>query len=642
MVVFKTINPKDKLLIYLKSVAIGLLLIMPFAYIQFSQVQADMKLSYFVMPALAALLVAFLLTKLNLLKAKAARDSSLFKAAVDFALEFTYIRTISGQYEYVSPAVLEMTGYEPEVFYKQPNFMDRIIHPDDRELWNGHLHHVNGNGHPEHIEFRIVTKSGSVRWLQHLCGPIHDEKGLIIGVRSTNIDVTERHLTEDKLKKMGFYDPLTELPNRRYIADYMNELIERDRGGEGVQEFAVMFLDLNRFKYVNDAYGHTMGDELLRQVALRFQHSCLDSTKGVISRFGGDEFVIVKKGEVSVAAIQGCVSQFNRLLEEPFVVNGHRLSVGVSAGIAIYPHDGLEPETLIKNADAAMFQAKNQGLSFKFFSQEMADHASQMIGLQTRLKHALHDGLIQPHYQPLVDLKTGQTIGLEVLARWISPDGELAPSPAVFIPVSEETGLIWMLSESMISQAGRQIAKWQHQGIELKYSINVSARQFADDNFCDQAINQFKRLGVNPASVQIELTETVLLNNIERSIEKIHLLKAKGFSIALDDFGTGFASLHYLTMFPLDTIKVDRAFVVNILEDSRQYAIAKSIINLAHDLDLVVVAEGIETEEQRQLLVDLGCDIGQGYLFGRPIGPEHISLSKLGAGSCIPNGACLQ
>jgi EAL domain-containing protein (putative c-di-GMP-specific phosphodiesterase class I) len=279
----------------------------------------------------------------------------------------------------------------------------------------------------------------------------------------------------------------------------------------------------------------------------------------------------------------------------------------------------------------------------KFFSQEMAEHASNMVGLQTQLKNALHDGLIQPYYQPLVDMKTGQTIGVEVLARWIAVDGSQGPSPAVFIQVSEETGLIWPLSEVMISQAGRQIVKWREQGINMKYSINVSARQFADDSFCNQAINQFRRMGVAPESVQIELTETVLLNNIERSIEKIQQLKSEGFSIALDDFGTGFASLHYLTQFPLDAIKVDRAFVVNILEDKRQYAIAKSIINLAHDLDLLVVAEGIETEEQRKLLADLGCDIGQGYLFSQPVAPEHLSLSHIGGGeSYIPAGTQLQ
>ncbi|MDX1347395.1 MAG: EAL domain-containing protein [Thiomicrorhabdus chilensis] len=643
MAILKSLDYRERWVIYVRSVLLAMLLIMPFAYIQFSQVQAHMEWSYFIMPALASLFVALLLIKIKLLQSDMERKSSLFKAAVDFSLEFTYVRSVKGEYEYVSPAVLEMTGYTQDEFYAKPSFMDSIIHPDDRDLWHGHVHHVNSNGEAENIELRIVTKSGAIRWIQHLCGPVHNKKGKVISIRSTNIDITERRLTDDKLKKMGFYDPLTNLPNRRYISDYLADLILKDHTEEASHEFAVMFLDLNRFKYVNDAHGHTVGDKLLKQVAQRFQNSCMSTNNGVVSRFGGDEFVIIKTGDVSVEAIQDCVMQMNQMLEEPFVVQGHNLSVGGSVGVAVYPHDGMDSEILIKNADAAMFQAKNQGLTMKFFSQEMAEHASNMVGLQTQLKNALHDGLIQPHYQPLVDMKTGQTIGVEVLARWINVDGSQAPSPGVFIPVSEETGLIWSLSEVMISQAGRQIKKWQEQGVNMKYSINVSARQFADDNFCNQAINQFKRLGVDSSSVQIELTETVLLNNIERSIEKIHQLKAEGFSIALDDFGTGFASLHYLTQFPLDTLKVDRAFVVNILEDKRQYAIARSIINLAHDLDLVVVAEGIETEEQRQLLADLGCDIGQGYLFSRPVAPEKISLSHIGGpDSYIPFGAVIQ
>jgi len=217
-------------------------------------------------------------------------------------------------------------------------------------------------------------------------------------------------------------------------------------------------------------------------------------------------------------------------------------------------------------------------------------------------------------------------VGAEVLARWILPDGSHGPSPAVFIPVSEETGLIGALSETLMAQAGADMAKWQAQGINIKFSVNVSARQFADELFCERAIEQFAQLGVNLAQVQIELTESVLLNNVERSLEKIELLKSKGFSIALDDFGTGFSSLHYLTLFPFDTLKIDRAFVINIIEDQRQFAIAKAMIHLAHDLSMSVVAEGIETQEQRQVLYDLGCDIGQGYLFSRPISPEMLSV----------------
>jgi len=620
-------NLKETLYVYSRALFIGFMLVIPLAYIQFEQIHLDIQLSYFVMPVLTSLLVALLLANVVLLKLKLEREHTLFKAVADFSLEFKYIRSVSGEYQYVSPAVLEMTGYTQESFYSQPNFMQTLIHPDDQAEWLAHEKRVNISRLSENIEFRIITKSGDERWIQHLCDPMHNSKNEVVGVRSTNVDITEKRMADEKVKQMGFSDPLTGLPNRRYIDQYMDNLLFYEHLDEPNYEFAVLFLDLNRFKYVNDAYGHSVGDELLRKVAKRFQNSCLDSTKGVISRFGGDEFVIVKKVGVSEPEIQACVTKMRELLEKPFVIQGHSVNVSASVGVACYPLDGLNSETLIKNADAAMYQAKNQGLPLKFFTQDMAEHASNMIDLQSQLKEAIQDGMIQPYYQPLIDMNTGKTIGVEVLARWINADGTATPSPAIFIPVAEETGLIWPLSESMIKQAGQQIIDWQKKGIDLKYSINVSARQFADESFCDQAINQFQKMGVKPETVQIELTETVLLDNIERSIEKIQFLKAQGFSIALDDFGTGFASLHYLTMFPLDTLKVDRAFVENILEDKRQYAIAKSIINLAHDLDLVVVAEGIETEGQFELLKDLGCDIGQGFLFSKPISASDLKFT---------------
>ncbi len=610
---------------YSKALFWAFILIVPFAFVQLHLVQNDFQVNYWIVPLLVMLLLAGLWGRITQLNAIQKRESILFKAVVDFSLEFTYLRTVEGEYEYVSPAVLRITGYSPEDFYKTPNFMDAIICADDRDRWASHVHNMNGDGCPEKIEFRIKTKQNDTRWLEHLCGPVHNSAGDIIGVRSINIDVTERKLASEKVERLGFYDPLTDLPNRRFINDYMTSLIETCQKSGQNESFSVFFIDLNRFKYVNDAYGHSVGDALLKEVARRFKNSCLVSQKGVVARFGGDEFVLVNKLSVDTGSIQECVTKMNQLLEAPFRINGHRLSIGATAGIAVYPRDGVTPEVLIQHADAAMYKAKSQGLSMAFFSQEMAEHATEMVDLQNRLRGALTRGLIQPYYQPLVDLKTGKTIGVEVLARWITDDGSLAPTPSVFIPVSEETGLIWALSESMISQAGKHIVEWQDSGIDIKYSVNVSARQFSDENFCDHAIAQFEALGIRLESVQIELTESILLDNIERSLEKIQQLKSKGFTIALDDFGTGFASLHYLTLFPLDTLKVDRAFVINIIEDKRQFAIAKSIINLAHDLDLIVVAEGIETEEQRQVLFDLGCDIGQGYLFSRPVPPCQLT-----------------
>lgn len=610
---------------YVKSLFWVFVLILPFSYLQFHVVQSSYALVDWVIPIIVALIFGIGMGFLSMRSEVHKKERAIFKAVVDFSLEFTFVRNVEGKYEFVSPAVEELTGYSPDDFYNTPNFMDAIVHPEDRCDWSSHVHNVNEDGKPEKVELRIVTKQGEVRWLEHLCGPVHNSSGEIIGVRSTNIDITERKLAAKKVERLGFYDPLTDLPNRRYLNDYMSQLIIRSEQRDADEKFAVFFVDLNRFKYVNDAHGHSIGDQLLKEVARRFRTNCLESKKAMIARFGGDEFVFVTKHWVETESIQDCVAQMNLLLEAPFRIQGYKLSIGVTAGVAVYPQDGLTPEILIKNADAAMYKAKSQGLSMAFFSHEMTAHATEMVDLQSRLRGALNRGLIKPYYQPLIDLKTGKTMGVEVLARWVTDDGSIGPSPAVFIPVAEETGLIWALSEAMIAQAGNEIVRWQQEGVQMKYSINVSARQFADDNFCNQAIAQFERLGVDPKTVQIELTESVLLNNTEKSLQKIQELKSRGFLIALDDFGTGFASLHYLTLFPFDTLKVDRAFVTNIIEDKRQFSIAKSIINLAHDLDLVVVAEGIETEEQRQVLFDLGCDIGQGYLFSRPVAPSFIS-----------------
>jgi len=610
---------------YVKSLFWAFVLILPFSYLQFYVIQPSYALLDWVIPIVVALIFGLGMGFLSMRNEVHKKERAIFKAVVDFSLEFTFVRSVEGKYEFVSPAVEKLTGYSSEDFYNTPNFMDAIVHPEDRSDWSSHVHNVNEDGEPEKVELRILTKQGEVRWLEHLCGPIHNSSGEIIGVRSTNIDITERKLAAKKLERLGFYDPLTNLPNRRYLNDYMSQLIFKNEQRDADDKFAVFFVDLNRFKYVNDAHGHSIGDQLLKEVARRFRTSCLESKKAMIARFGGDEFVFVTKHGVETESIQDCIAQMNLLLEAPFRIQGYKLSIGVTAGVAVYPQDGLTPEILIKNADAAMYKAKSQGLSMAFFSHEMTAHATEMVDLQSRLRGALNRGLIKPYYQPLIDLKTGKTMGVEVLARWVAEDGSIGPSPAVFIPISEETGLIWALSEAMIAQAGNDIVRWQQEGVQMKYSINVSARQFADDNFCNQAISQFERLGVDPKTVQIELTESVLLNNTERSLQKIQELKARGFLIALDDFGTGFASLHYLTLFPFDTLKVDRAFVTNIIEDKRQFSIAKSIINLAHDLDLVVVAEGIETEEQRQVLFDLGCDIGQGYLFSRPVAPSFIS-----------------
>lgn len=609
---------------YLKAIVLITMLIVPLTLLQQYIVEQQLAVSFWLIPSLVILLLVVAGGQLLKVLEWQKSESLLFRAITDFSLEFTYIRTLEGEYRYISPAVKSVTGFSEQDFYEQPNFMDHLVLEDDLAAWQCHVHLMNEDGAPERVEIRIRNRKGQIRWLEHLCGPVHDKQGNVVAVRSVNVDITEQKESMLELERVGYYDPLTNLPNRRFLNDHLNKLIlQAGRCGEN-KSFAVIFVDLVRFKYVNDAHGHSVGDRLLQMVAKRFNNSCMDCEQAIISRFGGDEFVLVNELATTTESIQNCVKRVNELLEKPFKVNGFRLSIGATCGIAVYPNDGLTPELLLKNADAAMFKAKSLSQNMAFFTPDMADHATEMVAIQTQLRKAIQKGYIQPYYQPLVDLATNKTIGVEVLARWIEPTGEDGPSPAVFIPVSEETGLIWSLSETMIEQAGQQILAWQADGIEMKYSINVSVRQFSDENFCDNAIAHFKKIGISPQSVQIELTESVLMDDIDRSIEKIEYLRSQGFQIALDDFGTGFASLQYLTMYPLDTLKIDRTFVQDIMNDAKKFAIAKSIVNLAKDLQLKVVAEGIETEAQKQLLIDLGCDIGQGFLFSRPVPKQAI------------------
>ncbi|WP_130536643.1 putative bifunctional diguanylate cyclase/phosphodiesterase [Thiomicrorhabdus indica] len=621
----RQITSNNSMRMYLKVSVIMALLIVPLTLMQQYIVEKQLEISFWAIPTLVIVLMVVVGGQLLKVLEWQKSESQLFKALTDFSLEFTYIRSVEGEYQYVSPAAEDITGYSEQYFYDKPNFMDSLIVEEDLEAWQCHVHLMNEDSAPERVEFRIRDKKGEIRWIEHLCGPVHDKHGNLVAVRSVNVDITEQKQAMSKLERMGFYDPLTNLPNRRYLNQHLKKLIHKIEQEDSDKKFAVIFIDLVNFKYVNDAHGHSIGDRLLQMVAKRFNNSCLDCEQAIISRFGGDEFVLVNQMSTTTESIQSCVKRINQLLEKPFKVHGYRVNIGASCGVSMYPDDGLTPELLIKNADAAMFQAKSQSLNMAFFSPEMATHATEMVTIQAKLRKAIQRGEIQPYYQPLIDLQSGKIMGVEVLARWIDMNGEPSPSPAVFIPISEETGLIWALSETMIEQAGQQILKWQSQGLKLSYSINVSARQFSDENFCDNAIAQFKQMGIDPTHVQIELTESVLMDNIHRSIDKIEYLRSQGFKIALDDFGTGFASLQYLTMYPLDTLKIDRTFVMDMLEDSRKLAIAKSIINLAKDLNLKVVAEGIETDEQKSVLMELGCDIGQGFLFSRPVCKENLT-----------------
>lgn len=606
---------RDRLRVYAGALAASYALIGALASVQHFFVLRQFRPEFFVVPFVAATVVGLLVGTVLWLRRGLNQQRRLFKEVADFAQEFAYVRGLDGSYRYVSPAVQALTGYPPERFYEHPNFMNELVHPEDRPRWDEHLQEIDVHGEPEELTFRIYRADGELRWVRHLCGPVFDEDGRRVGVRSTNIDVTDAIAAEERMRHLADFDPLTDLPNRRYATRYLEELI--GWAGPRGEQFHILFMDLDRFKFVNDAHGHSVGDGLLRELAGRM-HACCDGS-AIFSRFGGDEFlVVVPPGVASAQAPDGLAQRLLALVEEPFHVQGMQFRVGASVGVAVFPRDGRDPDALIKNADAAMYQAKKAGLEFRVFSPELTRGISDVVRLETRLREAVASDQLLPHYQPVIDLGSGRVVGAEALARWPQADGSFIP-PATFIPLAEETNRIHALGNQILTKAFRDVSAWRAQGLDLKVAVNVSARQFQDPAFCDRVARLLDSAGCEPQAVELELTESALLEDVEESCRKIEALRAVGLTVALDDFGTGFSSLGYLSRLPIDTLKLDRTFIARLVEDRRQRAVVQGILALARNLELRVVAEGIEDARHVAALQMMGCERVQGYYFSKPL-----------------------
>jgi diguanylate cyclase (GGDEF)-like protein/PAS domain S-box-containing protein len=607
--------------IYFYSVLMAVSIVMVFFTIQTVFIEKIFHAQKVIVPLSLGCVLGLLVGSVQVLRARLAERNRLFSALADFALEFTYFRKISGEYEYVSPACKQLTGYEQAVFYQQPNFMNHLIHPHDMKLWGGHIHNINGEGIPETIEFRILTRDGQIRWIQHLCSTVQDETGVTIGVRSTNVDITQRKIYEQQIEFSAKYDHLTALPNRRWLMTALDERILR--ASEGNENFAVMFLDLDRFKYINDTFGHAVGDVLLRQIAEQFRR--LDEVDELfVSRFGGDEFVIVESLGEGADPIH-TASRFLLLLDQPFSVNDHDFSVTGSVGIAIFPQDGETPEDLLKNADAAMYKAKREGKNnIQLYSADLARAMSDFYHLEHLLKLAVEKDEFVLHYQPQVDLTSGSVVCVEALLRWNSRENGMIP-PLQFIPVAEETGLIRAIGELVFRKACAQWRVWSDQGIRLKMAVNVSPIQFRDDNFIRQLERLLEETHMPPSELEIEITEGVLMGDIDKVLNKLKRLREMGVSIAIDDFGTGYSSLEYLKQLPISSLKIDASFVREIQSSQCDLAIVMTIEALGRNLQMLTVAEGIEEEAQYTLLKGIGCALGQGYFISRPLPAEALT-----------------
>jgi len=446
-------------------------------------------------------------------------------------------------------------------------------------------------------------------------------------VRQLVNEISERKRAEERLNYMAHYDQLTGLPNRILFNDLLKQAMIEAAAHERL--VALMFLDLDRFKTINDTLGHETGDALLKAVAERLR-DCL-RRGDTVARLSGDEFALVFADMAHIDDASRLAQKILDRFTTPFRIGERDLFITSSIGITLYPFDQDDANTLLKNADAAMYRAKEQGRNnYQFYTSEMNVRALERLSFETNLRQALERDEFILHYQPKVDLVTGNVIGMEALLRWQNPELGLV-SPAEFIPLAEETGLIVAIGEWVIRTACKQNKAWQAAGLPfLRISVNLSARQFKEKNIVERVAQALKETGLEARYLELELTES-LLQTPETTITPLKELHALGIHLSIDDFGTGYSSLSYLKRFPIDTLKIDRSFVRDITTDADDAAIANAIITMAHSLGMYVVAEGVETGEQLAFLCQRKCDSMQGYYFSKPLPADaFVSLIKEG------------
>ncbi|MFH1034895.1 MAG: EAL domain-containing protein [Pseudomonadota bacterium] len=524
-----------------------------------------------------------------------------------------------GNIQMVNPGFSLITGYSPqEVIGQNPRVLRSERHDDEfyQRMWREILARGQWSG-----EIWNRRKSGEAypEWLN--ISAIRDPQGQITHFVAVFHDITEIKASQEQIKYQAFHDALTGLPNRALFNDRLRVALARAQRGQ--QSLAVTFLDLDHFKSINDSLGHAIGDVLLQEVAARLQQ-CLRA-EDTVSRLGGDEFIMimpdVQGPDQAVAAAQRIIEA----LERPFVLKGHELYVTASLGITLFPADGDELETLVKNADMAMYRAKEQGRNtFQLYTSSMNKRVLLRQAMQADLRKALERDELIVYYQPKVDLDSGRVAGMEALLRWQRPDGRLVP-PGKFIPLAEDTGLILPIGQVVLEKACRQAAQWARQGHGgLRLAVNLSARQFAQPQLLENVEQVLASSGLAPELLELEITESTVMSNVQSASQVLDLLHGMGVSLALDDFGTGYSSLYYLKHLRIDVLKIDRSFVRDIPDNSEANAIAEAVVSLARSLRLQVVAEGVETHAQLGFLRGLGCDYLQGYLFSRPLSTDDF------------------
>ena len=550
------------------------------------------------------------------------------KTAIEGSRDGLWEWNLSTGKMYYSQRLKEMLGYKEDELDNSYRTWVTHMHPDDRRKLFEEAKKAIQNRTPFHCKHRIKHKDGRWIWVLNRGKAFYNEDGKVIMISGFQTDITKEILALEEVEKQknilhhqAHHDALTGLPNKILFMDRLEQAIKKAK--RSFNKIAVLFIDLDNFKKINDSMGHDTGDEVLVQVATRLQN-CIRKSD-TLARLGGDEFIIIideiKDKDLAIHLAQKLVLA----MSEPLHVKGQDTYITNSVGVSIFPEDGYDANTLLKNADAAMYKAKDDGKnSYQFYKEEMTEKAFERLLMENSLRQALENEEFVVHYQPQIDTKTEELVGMEALVRWNHPSMGLVP-PSKFIPLAEETGLIVQLDRWVMKTAMNQISKWNSQNAENKFvSLNLSMKQLDQKDFLEFVKKSLHETKCLPSFLELEITESQIMKDAKKCIHILEKVKELGILISIDDFGTGYSSLSYLKKFPISKIKIDQSFVRDLPTDEDDVALVKAIISIAKNLNLSTIAEGVETNEQREFMLKHGCDKIQGYFYSKPIPADEM------------------
>jgi diguanylate cyclase (GGDEF)-like protein/PAS domain S-box-containing protein len=539
-----------------------------------------------------------------------------FRTLIEKSSDVISLIDIDGANLYTSPSIERVLGYSPSIFGQQNGF--GYVHPADmpfvREEFEKLLQNPSGS---TAAEMRVQHADGSWRWIETVSTNLLDDpdiRAIVVNFR----DVTERKTAEEKAQYQYYHDTLTDLPNRNYFTERLAGLLQN--AGEKI--FGLMIIDLDRFKMINESLGHAIGDRLIQEVSLRLVN-CLEE-EDILARLGGDEYGIILPDILREEEIGQSCSRILECLKPVFRFEQHELYITPSIGISVHPYDGDDVSSLMKNADSALYRAKELGRNnFQYYNPSMNATTFQQLAMENTLRNALENNEFLVYYQPQIDIQTGKIIQVEALIRWMHPELGLT-FPEEFIPIAETTGLIQPIGDWVLRKACEDVKEWNDKGHRINLAVNMSVRQLRQKHLTRIIRRIISETGFDPNHLELELTESVLVENSHAVYNTLLQLKKDGIKFAIDDFNTGYSSLNYIKRFPIDILKIDKSFVKGIPTKEKDTAIANSVINLAHSLGMIVVAEGVERMDQLKFLKERNCDKAQGYLFSPPIPPQEI------------------